>query len=73
MGYMDFDQRLDRALTNNIVKGKAVAILSKPDHEPDEREIARGVCAVAELLKAISCGDIIVSYAIAEWTHDRTA
>ena len=37
---------VDRALANNVVKGDAVALLHKPDYDPDLREIAVNVCAL---------------------------
>ena len=52
------DHEVDRALTNNVVKGAAVALLYKPDYDPDQREIAVNVCALAELMKAVACGQL---------------
>ena len=37
---------VDHALANNVVKGDAVALLQKPDYDPDLREIAVNVCAL---------------------------
>lgn len=58
------DHELDRALTNNVVKGATVALLHKPDYDPDQREIAVNVCALAELMKAVTCGNLILSYTL---------
>jgi DNA (cytosine-5)-methyltransferase 1 len=53
---------VDHALTNNVVNGDAVAVLHKPNHEHDEYEITLNVCALAELMKAIACGELTLSY-----------
>lgn len=58
------DHEVDRALANNVVKGDAVALLPKPDYDPDQREIAVNVCALAELMKAVACGNLILSYTL---------
>ena len=58
------DHEVDRALTNNVVKGAAVALLHKPDYDPDQREIAVNVCALAELMKTVACGNLILSYTL---------
>lgn len=56
------NHEVDRALANNVVKGAAVALLQKPDYNPGQRGIAVNVCALAELLKVVACGDLILSY-----------
>lgn len=58
------DHEVDRALANNVVKGDAVALLPRPDYDPDQREIAVNVCALAELMKAVACGNLILSYTL---------
>lgn len=52
------DHEVDRALANNVVKGDAVALLHKLNYDPDQREIAVKVCALAELMKAVACGQL---------------
>ena len=49
-------------LSNNVVKGAAIALLHKPDY--DQQEIAVNVCALAELMKAAACGNLILSYTL---------
>lgn len=52
------DHEVDRALANNVVKGDAVALLHKPNYDPDQREIAVKACTLAELMKAVACGQL---------------
>lgn len=58
------DHEVDRALANNVVKGAAIALLHKPDYDPDQQEIAVNVCALAELMRAAACGNLILSYTL---------
>lgn len=58
------DHELNHALANNVVKGAMVALLHSPNYEPDQLEIAHNVCGAAELLKAVACGDLILSFTL---------
>lgn len=58
------DHELDHALANNVVKGALVALLHTPNYEPDQREITYNVSGLAELMKAVACGNLILSFTL---------
>lgn len=56
------DHELGHALANSVIRGALVALLHTPNYEPGQLEIARNVCGLAELMKAVACGNLILSF-----------